>query len=267
MIDPVTGSLIAGGLGAITNTASQVWLNKQNQKFAREAMQTQRNWANEDWEKVNAYNTPSQQMQRLKEAGLNPQLIYGNVNNSPSAMVRSTDIKTPNIGNDGFIAASNSITDGVRQAQNAYFANKALENDTQLKQAQVLNLKSQSDKTALQNKITSEAFQDLVMKQWYDNQLKNSAAEKNYQGTLYLEQQRNNLPTQDMAFERYLAETAKVDAQARHAQELYNLAKQEGILKEADIKMLEMMSASPKGLQYVVEFLKILTGNATRKSK
>lgn len=37
-----------------------------------------RKWAIEDRDFENAYNHPKQQMQRLKEAGLNPNLVYGN---------------------------------------------------------------------------------------------------------------------------------------------------------------------------------------------
>lgn len=36
-----------------------------------------RNDANRDWDRQNAYNAPKAQMERFKEAGLNPNLIYG----------------------------------------------------------------------------------------------------------------------------------------------------------------------------------------------
>lgn len=40
---------------------------------------------NEDaWHKMNAYNAPMQQMERFKEAGLNPNLIYGQQSSTPS---------------------------------------------------------------------------------------------------------------------------------------------------------------------------------------
>lgn len=42
-----------------------------------DVMHEQRQWALDDWNRVNEYNHPSQQMQRLKEAGLNPNLVYG----------------------------------------------------------------------------------------------------------------------------------------------------------------------------------------------
>jgi len=248
--------LIGAAIGAAGSAASQHFTNQQNIKYAREAMHTQRQWALEDWDKVNAYNSPLQQMQRFKEAGLNPQLMYGNANNSPAGMVRTTDIKTPNIGNSGFIAASNNLAHGASDMLNAYFAAKNLENDTQLKQAQVLNLKSQSDRTKLQNDITQQAFEDLVHRQSIDNALKRSATTLNWTKEEGQARQNANMPSKEMAFERYLAETAKTDAEAKHAYEKYKLAKQEGTLKQFDLDMLEKLSLAPNGIRLILEFLR-----------
>lgn len=46
------------------------------------------------WNMQNQYNTPAMQMQRLKEAGLNPNLIYGNA----TAGAQSGQIQSPNQG-------------------------------------------------------------------------------------------------------------------------------------------------------------------------
>ena len=53
-------------------------LNKKNRKFAREMYERQRQDALDDWYRTTAYNSPGEQMNRLKQAGLNPQLVYGN---------------------------------------------------------------------------------------------------------------------------------------------------------------------------------------------
>ena len=94
---PVVGDLLNAGSTLITNA--------ENRKFSEEMYARQRADALTDWDKQNAYNSPSQQMQRYKEAGLNPNLIYGQMSNSPA--IRSTDMKhpdfvapkLPNIGN------------------------------------------------------------------------------------------------------------------------------------------------------------------------
>lgn len=89
-------ALIGGGatLGASAyNNLSQSRQNLLSQRFSREMYERQRADALADWNMQNAYNSPSQQMQRFKEAGLNPNLIYGQMTNSP--VIRSSDVKQP----------------------------------------------------------------------------------------------------------------------------------------------------------------------------
>lgn len=64
-----------------------------NRGAAKNANQQQRDWALEDWNRQNEYNSPAAQMQRYKEAGLSPNLIYGQTNTAQP--VRSTDYTTP----------------------------------------------------------------------------------------------------------------------------------------------------------------------------
>lgn len=78
------------------NTDAQLSINEQNRQATIANNELARKWANEDWTRTNAWNSPQQQMQRLKEAGLNPHLIYGsgtatNIAQSP----RSTNPEAP----------------------------------------------------------------------------------------------------------------------------------------------------------------------------
>lgn len=69
------------GIGqAVINPVVQHFQNVKNRQFAREQYQTQRQDALSDWQMQNAYNSPAAQMQRFKDAGLNPHLIYGQGN-------------------------------------------------------------------------------------------------------------------------------------------------------------------------------------------
>jgi len=79
------GTLLSGGIAAAANVGG-AWINANAQKSINED-QIQHNMqmynlSRDDaialWERENAYNHPTQQMQRLKEAGLNPHLVYGN---------------------------------------------------------------------------------------------------------------------------------------------------------------------------------------------
>lgn len=51
--------------------------NKRMMRFQREMYDRQRQDALSDWDRQNLYNSPSEQMRRLQEAGLNPNLMYG----------------------------------------------------------------------------------------------------------------------------------------------------------------------------------------------
>ena len=58
---------------SLINYFSQKETNKANRELAELAYQQNV----EQWERENAYNHPSEQMARLQEAGLNPNLVYG----------------------------------------------------------------------------------------------------------------------------------------------------------------------------------------------
>lgn len=91
---------IIGGIGEIFSNKAQ-----------KEEGNKQRQFALDMWERQNAYNTPAEQMQRLKDAGLNPALMYGkgNVGNAQQAMgVQQSQIK--NVG----AAAAQSVAAGVQ---------------------------------------------------------------------------------------------------------------------------------------------------------
>lgn len=77
-------SAIGAGISAIgsffTNKSNNKAANKLFDKqasFAREESQKERDWQEAMYNKNNAYNSPAAQMQRLKDAGLNPDLVYG----------------------------------------------------------------------------------------------------------------------------------------------------------------------------------------------
>lgn len=50
-----------------------------------------REWQLQQWHLENEYNSPAQQMQRMKAAGLNPNLIYGNISPGNASPVRMND--------------------------------------------------------------------------------------------------------------------------------------------------------------------------------
>lgn len=86
-MDPATGgALIAGGSQVVSNIVSNMGSRRAAKFAAKKNL--------EQWHRQNAYNHPLQQMERLKSAGLNPNLIYGT---SPSSAVgNASDIPRVN---------------------------------------------------------------------------------------------------------------------------------------------------------------------------
>ena len=84
------GSILGGPVGGLIGSLGSSLLTNSGQ---RKRQQTANRENVEFWNMQNAYNDPSAQMARLKEAGLNPNLIYGQSSGSAA-------------GNAGAIAAS-----------------------------------------------------------------------------------------------------------------------------------------------------------------
>lgn len=79
-----SSDLAAASIAAGANMNSTLWTNAANE----EMQQQQNKWNLEQWHRNNGYNHPSAQMQRLKAAGLNPDLLYGQ--NASGAMGNSS---------------------------------------------------------------------------------------------------------------------------------------------------------------------------------
>lgn len=100
-MDPSAIAMLSGFMqnasstaGNVINFVSQLLTNKSNRQnvdntnAANAQLAQQANqWSIEQWNRENAYNTPAAQIQRFRDAGLNPSLIYGQENlaaNSPA---------------------------------------------------------------------------------------------------------------------------------------------------------------------------------------
>lgn len=99
---------VAGAASSLLGTGANAYatgrLNKKNRKFQKELYEQQRADNERQWHMTNQYNTPLSQMNRLKEAGLNPMLMYGsgaggagNAGSTPtSATFQNYEDKPPN---------------------------------------------------------------------------------------------------------------------------------------------------------------------------
>jgi hypothetical protein len=161
-------------LGAsILNTGSQVYTNAKNRK-----------WALQDWQMQNAYNSPAQQMQRYKEAGLNPNLIYKQTNEAGA--VRTTDAIAPKLDPDalGVLGKSNKLKLQDLSMQTAQAQLQQTQATTKKIQDESDYIRSNIDFRNLQNDITRGGKDALTAKPSIENaqsvaRIKNIEADTN----------------------------------------------------------------------------------------
>ena len=79
---------LAAADAAIGNLMSG-FSNRQSYKNTKKLMAYQNQLNIENWNRVNEYNDPKNQMARYRNAGLNPNLVYGNLQNSASGEISS----------------------------------------------------------------------------------------------------------------------------------------------------------------------------------
>lgn len=72
-ITPAMGYLLAQGVG----TLGQIGTNLGDMSYNKKEAQANREWQERMWHQQNRYNDPSQEMIRMKRAGLNPAMMYG----------------------------------------------------------------------------------------------------------------------------------------------------------------------------------------------
>lgn len=133
--------LLIAGIAAGSQLASQGLnaamtgkMNRKNRNFAREMYGRQRADALADWQMEADYNSPQAQMRRLKEAGLNPNLVYGHgADATMGSMPRASSASVPQ-GQAPQFDLGGAVQSGI----SAYY-------NTQIQQAQVDNLKVQNE--------------------------------------------------------------------------------------------------------------------------
>lgn len=135
-------------VGGIMSYKGQKAANKTNLQIANETNQMNRELAQGAqahdvamWNRQNEYNTPQAQMQRLQEAGLNPNLIYdsgagsaGNAGSPQKAPV--PQMERAQVNNEMAAMATMNIMPAIAQYQ-----------DWQVKKAQIDNIKAQTQAT------------------------------------------------------------------------------------------------------------------------
>lgn len=150
-------SSIAGAVAGNKNIDKQVSAqkeeNQKNRDWNLNLAKLQNQWNIDQWNRENAYNSPAAQMARFKDAGLNPDLAYGQQNLSAASpeMTAGDGSQPTDVSN---LANKRTIGDMVAQAS-----------QTRLTNAQAKLAESQAKKTDEDTKgqsITNSFLPDLL---------------------------------------------------------------------------------------------------------
>lgn len=122
--------------GAALDALSNASTNKANMKLAQ--YQWEKNV--EMWNMQNQYNSPFAQMQRLKDAGLNPNMVYGN-GSAANVSKDAPSYEAPRLqAYTGFSNTANNVVNSVltsSQLKNMEIQNQLLQNDVRAKEVAI----------------------------------------------------------------------------------------------------------------------------------
>lgn len=133
---PLIGGAVSGlgsFFGSLFGANKQDKINQQQLDFAREMYDRQLRDNHNQWTLQNDYNSPQSQMQRLRDAGLNPNLVYGN----GSAVHTAGPIKGADTPQWNPKSVSPDIGGAIQGGLQSYF-------DISQRSAQTDNLKAQN---------------------------------------------------------------------------------------------------------------------------
>ena len=189
-----TAALVTAGaqlLGTGATAYAQGRMNKKTRQWNEKMYSLQRSHNLQDWATQNEYNSPKMQIQRMREAGLNPALMYkGGSGDVTAGPIRSADApswspQAPRFDNLGNIASNGLSTYMDMQMKkqtldNLTQQNTILKQDQLLKQAQTTQILANTESTK-QNTLGAQF--DLKMKNALsNNQLQ--VAEQNLRATI-----------------------------------------------------------------------------------
>lgn len=226
--NPVTGSTqsafpwLGAGIGAATGIINSLFQGIGNRRQNKRMV--------DFWNMNNAYNHPAEQMKRLQEAGLNPNLMYGQgtVGNSSGAPKPVREF-TPNIGNPlqmGMDYKRFQLTNDNLRAMNTNMLN-----DAALKSANTLKALAESNIKGLEGKKLQRTLEDQIMKIQSEANMTFNRAEWEFQNmdSKRLDPQQRQI-LRNSYFKGLLADFAKKGTDATNAEKL-------GILRDSQNKL------------------------------
>lgn len=258
--------------GAVLSTGANAYatgrMNKKNRKFAEHMYNRQREHALIDWDNQNKYNSPIEQMARLKAAGLNPNLVYGDGANSPSATIRGAEAATPKTEAPQFgniagetISKYFEVTAQKQQIKNLEATEKLIkaQTDSTLANAGLKQIDLRTETAAEEQNVPLIDRLNKSEKLGTDTELSKSKAR-----SALVQAEIDEITKQtsvDAAVQKLIQmrlATAKTDQEKKNLQETYRILKANGTIAELDAEFAGNMNKRWDG--YILRILGTLFG-------
>jgi hypothetical protein len=254
-------------IGQGINAVSQLLTNKSQKNAALEMYNMQRADALADWNRQNQYNSPSAQMQRYKDAGLSPHLIYGQTNQAPAIRSSQPDVpkyQAPQIQTDTLNVPAIALQ---LEAQTQSLKNL---------KAQEELIKSQTDKTASETdwrKLNKEflemtqytraqLLQNQMLSAGSKNQLTQEqiTTQQNKNKLFPLEQRKMNAEISNILARTNLSNEQKgqVAQLTQNAQVMYQILQSEDSIKKYEAEFIQKLKALGMAAQMAYMIAKII---------
>lgn len=249
-IDPASlgavTSAASSAFGNMMNTMNQNATNFANQAFSNRMYDKQRADALADRDFANHYNSPAEQMKRLKAAGLNVNLAYGSLADAKAENTRSSSPgPTPNQAPQvDFSGIGNAISQFVGITKTMAETDRIREMIDLYKTQQVSNMNN-----AFKAKADTEAIYQNIKFKDQINPLHLEAMKANITNTdvrsfyMLREDARKELMNSanlTIAFQKVknmIADQAKTEAQKDEIRKKIDLMTKDGTLKDLDINL------------------------------
>lgn len=253
------GGNIAAGVGMqagnnLFNVAYDYITYKRNRKDREADYQQQKADNREMWNAQNQYNSPEQQMNRLRQAGLNPNLVYGKGADNTAQAINtskkdpSTMVNSKIEGGSNLLMQAAQIKNIKANTDNLYSQNAVLAQEALLKTANIANVGSltSNNKFDLQQR---QALNESVIQQAKLNLQKTQSDMDVNQGNLAVNQGNLAVNQANSAINRsnsaqQIAESkvraAKTDEERKNAIATRNILQNENKVREFEAKLAQM---------------------------
>lgn len=214
---------VIGAVGSLASVGLSNALSRSNAntsfKHQKDLMALQQQYAVDNWTRENNYNRPEEQMKRLKDAGLNPDLIYGN--GAAGLQAGPTAAPTaPSAPMAQTVSMSNPIAEGAQAALAINQAKKAKAEGVGQ------TIENEFNQKTLEDRIKSIALQNGWTKQQTDKALEETQNLQQQYGVLVAQQ--NLLSTDRQIRDKELAAfDEEFSKRMREYNDRHNLSKEE----------------------------------------